>query len=140
VLAELIAPSVASALMVRSSWIPLLLGLASVGLGTFPIAFFPETLHRQASALTELPFDLSCEPSYFPNKKEGFCTAIKIKAVEELNRIHASAAVLRSAPVLLLLVTFIVKPFGRGSGDLSLRYLKASPSRSWCWTCCLADY
>jgi hypothetical protein len=100
-----------------------------MGLAVLPATLIPETLQLRVSRMAETSHDLSSEPRLSLGKGAGFFTAMKTRAVEGLKTVHASASVLHSLPVLLLLITFIVNPFARQSIDLALFYI--SKRFSW---------
>jgi uncharacterized membrane protein len=100
-----------------------------MGLAVLPATLIPETLHLRVSRMAETSLGLSSEPRLPLDKATAFFTAIKTRAVEGLKTVHASASVLHSLPVLLLLITFIVNPFARQSIELALLYI--SKRFSW---------
>lgn len=100
-----------------------------MGLAVLPATLIPETLHLRVSRMAETSLDLSSEPRLSLDTGAAFFTAIKTRAVDGLKTVHASASVLRSLPVLLLLITFIVNPFARQSIELALLYI--SKRFSW---------
>jgi hypothetical protein len=123
--AEILSPSLASALMARSPWIPILLGLALLVFGTSLIVFIPETLHLKLSESAEPTPDSSSDTGTSPTKIDNtsFYAAVKTNVSDALKRLYGATKVLHSLPVLLLLVSFITGPFGRVSGDMSMRYI-----------------
>jgi MFS family permease len=55
--------------------------------------------------------------------KPSFFVAVKSQVMESLEQVYGSLSVLRSLPILLLLVSFLIQPFTRQSVDLSIRYV-----------------
>lgn len=133
-LAELIGPSVASALMAKSPWLPFLLGPVIILLGTLMILFVPETLHLRPRATVSAAStsDLASEQITSNAKVDDstFFRAVKSQAVNTLKELWNSMAVLHSLPIFLLLLAFISPPFGLLSINLCLRYI----SRRFGWT------
>jgi MFS family permease len=136
-LGGMLAPSLASLLMARSLWLPLLLGFGILALGAFSFALIiPETLHlrRQVTGSPMLTADLASDRSTSRNGrkhvKPSFFTAIKTKASESLKKLHGATSVLHSLPILLLLASFVVAPFSKHALGLSIRYV----SNRFHWT------
>jgi hypothetical protein len=127
-MAELVAPTVASFLMAKSPWIPLILGLGVLIFGTSLIMFIPETIHLRPSETEGLAPDSSSGHS--KRGKTDYFTAIKTQTLDAFKRIYESSTVLHSLPILLLLITFITEPVGRQASDLSIRYI----SKRFSWT------
>ncbi|TGO27295.1 hypothetical protein BPAE_0044g00300 [Botrytis paeoniae] len=124
--AQLIAPSLAALLMAKSPWIPILLGISFLTLGSLLILFVPETLHMQnqrtstshmAVAISTNDFLRNCKP------QNSLITTIKHKFSHTLQILQSSLSILNSAPLVLLLITFIINPLTSQSVDLSLRYI-----------------
>lgn len=124
--AQLIAPSLAAVLMAKSPWIPILLGISFVTLGSLLILFVPETLHMQhqrtsashvalATSDDGVPHNCNTKTSLFATMKHEFSNTLRI--------LRSSFSILNSAPLLLLLLTFIVNPLTSQSVDISLRYI-----------------
>jgi hypothetical protein len=126
---ELIAPSVASALMLRSPWIPMITGVGLMALGLVPIVFIPETLHLRASGTVDLTPDSSSERSPSPSRKGSLLSTVTTKVLGSLKRLHSSSSVLHSLPIILLLLTFIVDAFEGHAVGLLIRY--TSKRFSW---------
>ena len=130
IFAELIAPSVASFLMAKSPWIPLLTGLATLTFGTSLIMLIPETLNLRPSETREPNPDSSSQhSSSSKGDKLDFFSKAKIRVANAFRRLYEATTVLHSLPILLLLITFLTEPVGRQSMDLSLRYI--SKRFSW---------
>jgi MFS family permease len=127
-LAEIIAPSIASFLMEKNPWIPLILGILVYVPAVSLVLFIPETLHmrpREVESATLTP-DAASELSISVNDEEekpGFFGTIIIQAVNGLKEVYGSLSVLHSLPILLLLLAFLNQPFSRRSVDLCLRYV-----------------
>jgi MFS family permease len=125
--AEIIAPSIASFLMTKSPWIPLLIGISAFLPAAALLVFIPETLHmrpRESESAILTP-DAVSERS-FPideDDKPGFFGSIISQAVNSLKEVYGSLTVLHSLPILLLLLAFLIQPFGRQSADILLRYI-----------------
>jgi len=122
ILAELIAPSVASFLMAKSPWIPLLVGLSTLVFGTGLILLIPETLNRRVSADGLIP-DSSFKHSAARKDKSSIFSATKDQIIDAFKRVYEATTVLHSLPILLLLITFIADPVSGFALDLSLRYI-----------------
>ncbi|KAF4637074.1 hypothetical protein G7Y89_g1021 [Cudoniella acicularis] len=131
--AELFAPSVASALMIRSPWISLILGQCLIVLGASLIVFIPETLHLRISPATGMlvkaPASRDDLSSSKKIDKSTFYTTVKSQISDKLSQVKSATSVLHSLPILLLLFTFLSMPFAKQSIDLSLRYI--SKRFSW---------
>ncbi|KAH8589435.1 major facilitator superfamily domain-containing protein [Bisporella sp. PMI_857] len=112
----MIAPTVASFLMLRSPWIPLWIGLAMLALGMVPAFAIPDTLH---------PYDLAGEddPETELDSKKSHFAITKTKVVEGVALIKESASILNAPSILFLLLSFFILPFTDQSLDLSLRYI-----------------
>jgi hypothetical protein len=126
-LAEIIAPSVASSLMEKSPWIPLFIGISAFVPASALLVFIPETLHmrpRESESATLTP-DAASERSLSIDDfdKPSFFGSIVSQAVNGLKEVYGSLSVLHSLPILLLLLSFLIQPFSRQSVDLSLRYV-----------------
>lgn len=127
--AEIIAPSVASVLMVKSPWIPLITGVFIFILGPALIVFVPETLHlrpreTETAILTpDAASERSTSTLIDDDDKAGFFRTIISQAINGLKDVYGSLSVLHSLPILLLLMVFFIYPFQRQSVDLSLRYI-----------------
>lgn len=105
-------------------WIPLLLGAAILVPGGLSILFLPETLHtrpKPAADSQQAPEDAS------------FAAAIKARASSLLSDLRQSASLLKSAPVLALLPTFLTSGIHSRALEFSAQYI----SKSLGWT--LAD-
>lgn len=131
--AELFAPSVASALMIRSPWIPLILGQCLIILGGSFAIFIPETVHLRISPtsgmLVKAP---QSKRDLSPSGKidrTSFYTTAKSKILDSLQQIRSATSVLHSLPIVLLLLTFVSAPFAKQSVDLSVRYI----SKRFAW-------
>lgn len=139
-LGELIGPAIASALMDKSPWIPLILGIVTILLGTSLVVFIPETLHLRVRANTSstLTPDSASDRSAASTKTDNsnFFTAMKSQAADGLNQLWGAMAVLHSPPILLLLLAFIAQPFGSQSVTLCVRYV----SKRFDWTLSKAGF
>lgn len=126
-LAEILAPSMASILMAKSPWIPLIVGISAFTFGPALFIFIPETLHMhpRASESATLTPDAASERSVEINDvdKPGFFASITAQATKSLKEVYSSLSVLHSLPILLLLLAFVIQPFTRQSVDLSVRYV-----------------
>jgi MFS family permease len=126
-LAQILAPSIASFLMAKSPWIPLIIGLSMIVLGPALIVFIPETLHMRprANESASLTPDAASERSVSSKNddKPSFFAVVISKVMDSLKQIYGSPSVLHSLPILLLLVSFVMQPFTNQSVDLSVRYV-----------------
>ena len=127
VIAEVIAPAVASFLMAKSPWIPFMLGISLLAFGTSLVVFIPETGRRKSAE--ELNRDSASEHGSSLQEKFDFFTTIKLRISNGLKQLYEASKVLHSLPILLLLITFLTDPVGKQSLDLSLRYI--SKRFSW---------
>ncbi|KAG0646746.1 Efflux pump ustT [Hyphodiscus hymeniophilus] len=127
VVAELIAPTVASFLMAKSPWIPFTMGIGLLMFGTSLIILIPETGHRRSTE--DIVPESSSEHSSGDQKNFGFFTTTKFQILDGFKRIYEASIVLHSLPILFLLLTFLTEPVGSQSMDLSLRYV--SKRFSW---------
>jgi hypothetical protein len=119
VIAEIISPSVASFLMVRSPWIPIFTGLGLITFAIIPALWIPETLHLRP----DVPSDTASIRSFTPKKSYSYVATVRAKIADGLKSILESATILNSLPVILLLIPFVIVPFSGGSIGLSLRYI-----------------
>ena len=106
-------------------WIPLTIGLALLALGIIPSLFIPETL-RSAPAMTAVSIETTSQESCTLSKRTSYFTILKSNLVNALPRVYESSSVLRSLPILLLLVAFIIEPYIPLNPELSslaLRYI-----------------
>ncbi|TGO88792.1 hypothetical protein BPOR_0141g00030 [Botrytis porri] len=108
---QLIAPSLAALLMAKSPWIPILLGISFLTLGSLLILFVPETLHMQHRRTNT------------SHPRNSLFATIKHKFSHTLRTLQSSLSILNSAPLVLLLITFIINPLTSQSVDISLRYI-----------------
>ncbi len=126
-MAEIVAPSVASSLMAKSPWIPLIVGISTWIFGAALMIFIPETLHMRPRATdsASLTPDTASERSISINEvdKPNFFASVTSQAANSLKQIYGSLSVLHSLPILLLLLSFITQSFTRQSVDLSVRYV-----------------
>lgn len=125
-IAQLIAPSVAALLMAKSPWIPYVLGTFFLTFGCLLNLFIPETLHMHpqttsSSHLTPSPDNNDFSSS--PKPQSSLFTTIKYQFSTSLQALRSSILILHSAPLILLLVTFIIQPFNSQSVDISFRYI-----------------
>jgi len=121
--------------LIKSPWIPILIGLGLQVLGTFLLLFIPETLHFKLSPSA----DLSLSPVSNPEpstKQTSFLPALKTNFRDTLTRLYSATKVLRSLPIILLLISFVTSPFGRVSSELSMRYI----SNRYNWTLAQAGF
>ncbi|RFU28514.1 hypothetical protein B7463_g7814, partial [Scytalidium lignicola] len=136
-LAQLIAPSIASILMMRSPWIPILLGFGLVISGCIIFMLVvPETLHLHISKTSTLEPDLEPEIELTNGVKASLLTDLRSKFWENIKNVRAATTILHSPPILLLLMTFIITPFGNQSGGIALRYI----SKQYGWTLAEAGF
>ena len=112
----------------------MVLGVSILTFGTSLILFVPETLHMriQASGPTTLTPDLATDHSASNTKIDSstFVSAARSQAINSLRRLHESASVLHSLPILLLLTTFVMQPVNICAVELSPRYV----SKRFSWT------
>lgn len=121
----MLGPTLASTLMVRSPWIPILLGMGLLIFGTSLVFFIPETLPLKGPAST-IPGPGSVEADSFTSFKPddaSFYTTLKANVTAAKQRLVGSTTTFNRLPVILLLVTFMTVPFGRVTGDMSMRYI-----------------
>jgi len=124
-ISAMIAPTVASVLMVRTPWIPLVLGLVLLAMGIIPTLFIPETV-RSAPAIAEVFTENTSEGSFSLRKRASFFISLKSNIVDVIRRLYESSSVLHSLPILLLLIPFIIEPYiltNYELSNLSLRYI-----------------
>lgn len=127
--AEVIAPSLATYLMKTSNWTPMFLGLGIIIFGTGLTLFIPETLHMRPRSsdpghLTPSASNADLQANDDPDTKEPttILSAMKHEFATALQTLTSSIEILSSTPVLLLVLTFLIQPFCRHSIDLALRY------------------
>ncbi|KAF7898350.1 hypothetical protein EAF00_004796 [Botryotinia globosa] len=126
--AQLIAPSLAALLMAKSPWIPILLGISFTTLGSLLILLIPETLHMQDRRSNTSNLALATSTNDFPHNckpQNSLFAATKRKFSHTFRTFLSSLSILNSAPLVLLLITFIIKPLSSQSEDISLRYISS---------------
>lgn len=124
--AQLIAPSLAALLMAKSPWIPILLGISFTTLGSLLILLIPETLHMQDRRTNTSHVALATSTNDFPHNckpQNSLFATMKHKFSHTFRTFLSSLSILNSAPLVLLLITFIIKPLSSQSEDISLRYI-----------------
>ncbi len=124
--------------MLKSPWIPYLLGPCIITLGATLILFSPETLHMHLRVSGPSTFD-DPDGELDPDStstKLGLHTAVKTQLSNGFKQLQYSLSVVNSWPILLLLITFLLQPFSRQSIDLSIRYI----SDRFSWTLRQAGY
>jgi hypothetical protein len=123
--------------MVKSPWIPNLLGVSIVIVGTILILFIPETLHLHARSAISDPAmpDSDSEQSVELDDSTLF-NAVKSQLCDAFRRLRGSFSVLHSLPVLLLMIAFVLPQFNRQSVGLCVRYV----SNRFSWTLGNAGY
>ncbi|KAH8820882.1 major facilitator superfamily domain-containing protein [Xylogone sp. PMI_703] len=134
--AGLIAPSVASVLMMRSPWIAMLIGFGVIIIGCILFMLLvPETLHLHPLKTSDLDSDLESE-NQLDGVTEPLLADLRSKFWENIKDVRAAVTIFRSLPILLLLVTFVISPFGLQSGTIALRYI----SNQYGWTLAEATF
>ncbi|KAH7115880.1 MFS transporter-like protein, partial [Dendryphion nanum] len=123
-IAELIAPILASKLMQHGDWLPLILSLAIQQIGICIAFFFPETLHlRDLPEPTDTDGSESDEIELQPvDTKHGL--KAQIRYFKEAMRFLK-----RDAMLALVIFTFLVNRLGQQSLSMLLRY--ASKRYGW---------
>ncbi|TGO21052.1 hypothetical protein BPAE_0245g00020 [Botrytis paeoniae] len=127
--AELIAPTVAAAIMVYSPWISICCGVFVLTSGLLClIAFVPETLHLHASQTknsTLIPNDSTSE--YISDSSSDFNEPLKPKRKSTITRrlsdFYTTSRPLLTLPVLLLLLPSMTRVIGQQSIELCIRYI-----------------
>ncbi|KAF7906922.1 hypothetical protein EAE99_011989 [Botrytis elliptica] len=127
--AELIAPTVAAAIMVYSPRISICCGVFVLTSGLLClITFVPETLHLHASQTqtsTLVPDDSSSE--YISDSSSDFNEPLKPKRKSTITRrlsdFYTTSRPLLTLPVLLLLLPSMTRVIGQQSIDLCIRYI-----------------
>ncbi|KAK6608017.1 MFS transporter [Botrytis cinerea] len=118
--AELIAPTVAAAIMVHSPWISICCGVSVLTFGLLClIAFVPETLHLHASQTeTSTLVPDSSSPEYLSDSSSDFNETLKPKQrptiTRRLSDFYTTSRPLLTLPVLLLLLPSITRVIGTG--------------------------
>ncbi|KAI9647841.1 hypothetical protein NHQ30_004229 [Ciborinia camelliae] len=122
--AELIAPTVAAAIMVHSPWTSIYYGVSILTLGLCLIAFIPETLHLHASQMPTIIPDPSTS-RYLSDSTSDFNEPLKQKPTltRRLSDFYITSRPLLTLPVLLLLLPSITRVIGQQSIDLCIRYI-----------------
>jgi len=121
--AEIVGPSFAALLMLKSVWLPIILGMSCLLLGTSFIIFLPETLHLRDNsihAVAEPVVEDDILPKY---DNSTMSKAISSRASVMWQQFYRSTQMLHSPPTLLLLATFLVGPFQKVGSDMFLRYI-----------------
>ncbi|KAI9743931.1 MAG: hypothetical protein M1818_002665 [Claussenomyces sp. TS43310] len=134
-LPEFIAPTIASILMKRSPWIPIMCGIALEMFGALGFSFIPETLqlHAVNGTTTPITSDLASVSSSHSQRVKiddstTLATCISYAKIQ-WHKLHSATKILHSIPAMLLLVTFVPQPVQRSAIDLSVRYI--SKRFSW---------
>jgi hypothetical protein len=129
--AEFISPSVASSLMLRSPWIPLLASIGILILSGLFMVFVPETLHQKpVNGLMEPVAGLSdsssgsSAASASPMKR-----SLLYKFKENFVSTFDTLRIYASPTLFVLLATFSIQLFSRQIIDLVLRFI--SKRFSW---------
>jgi MFS family permease len=131
ILGDMLAPTLSSFLMMKSPWIPVLGGMSIVILSSGLIFIIPETLYMgAANPHTKSPDPATISTESVKHDDTNIWTAIRSRVFAAWNNVHEFTSMLHSLPTLLLLLTFIVGPFGRVGGDMFLRYV----SNRYHWT------
>ncbi|KAG4033905.1 hypothetical protein MFRU_004g04010 [Monilinia fructicola] len=120
--AELIAPTVAAAIMAHSPWICLSCGVAVLTLGLCLITFVPETLHFHTSETSTLVPDAPSS-RYLSDSSSDLNEDLKLTLSRRLSDFYITSRPLLTLPVLLLLLPSITSVIGQQSIDLSIRYI-----------------
>lgn len=118
--------------MAKSLWLPVLIGMGVLLLGTLLIFAIPETLYYHTSTTSETLLPDSASDTTVTSTKpndQSFFVAAKNKCFTSLKQTYDSTTVLHSFPILLLLCTFILQPFTTNLVELCLRYI--SKRFSW---------
>jgi len=118
--AEITGPTVAAFLMLRSLWLPFITGMGLLIFGTALIILIPETLGMKPTLSSD---DL---PKIIESPEvdtTSFYTAIRSRFANILNGIREYTRILHSLPIIILLVAFLVGPFGKAGADMALRYI-----------------
>ncbi|KAE8448084.1 hypothetical protein EG329_009849 [Mollisiaceae sp. DMI_Dod_QoI] len=130
--AQLFAPSVTVFLMKTSNWIPILLGTSILIIGTLLMLLIPETLHMRprpsnpshlTPAVSHLDLNDSSASNIATKTPTSLLNAIRSEFASSLRSLTSSTSILRSTPIILLVLTFAIQPFTNQSLDLSLRYM-----------------
>jgi hypothetical protein len=126
--AEVFAPSIASALMLRDPWIPMFIGNAVVVLGSACMIFVPETFNRKPvnGSVEMTNIDSNSSSCSSPDLKHPILSRIRATCFEIIDNIRTHASI----PVLLLLATFFSQLLSRQTFDLIMRYI----SKRFSWT------
>ncbi|RDW79795.1 hypothetical protein BP6252_04433 [Coleophoma cylindrospora] len=132
-LAQIIGPSIAATLMIRSPWIPLLLGYFILILGSLTVVFIPETLHLHAAGTKDLVPDIERSPS--PSRADALIKTLKAQISDGLQKFRASASIV-SIPILIMLLTFINQPFLDQFDSIFPRYI----SKRFSWSLSKTGY
>lgn len=123
--AQIVAPTIGSALMQWSPWLPLISGICVVILGASFTTFIPETMHLQKH-IKPVPHTISPTIS---SADDSLSATFKRRFEAALAGLKHSTSLVRSTPVLLLLFTFLVHYMIQTIDDISLQYI--SKRFSW---------
>lgn len=135
--AELLGLTVASSLMVKSPWIPILLDGTFLTLGTILTIFIPETLHfRTPSRQSEIVFPDSLSERSIKLDDSTFFSMMKSHLLDVQRKLTGSLSILNSMPVIILLMAFFISPFNDISISLCVRYV----SNRFKWSLSQAGY
>jgi len=123
-LVEIFAPAAASAMMAKSAWLPMHIGLALLGLATLAtLIFFPETANAANS--------INSEPALVNVPTTDSIT----KSPWSLRNVSEKAGGLiifikQNWLVTTLVLTFLITPIARSTNRVLLQYV----SRKYHWT------
>lgn len=135
--AQLLGNSVASSLMTKSPWIPILLDGTFLILGTILSVFIPETLHfRTPSTQSETALPDSISEGSIKLDDSSFFATIKSHLLDTRRKVTGSLSILNSIPVIILLMAFILYPFNNISVGICIRYI----SNRFKWSLSQAGY
>jgi hypothetical protein len=121
--AEFLAPSIASAMMLSSPWLPLCVGLGVILAGGALMAFVPETFRRKPDNDSGESTTINSEGS---SKSPTVLSKLKSDLLANIDALRRTASI----PLVLLLLTFLLQLQGQPAIDLIQRYI----SKRFSWT------
>lgn len=128
IIAEIIAPPIASLLMKRNLWVPILLNSACGAISILLSWYMPETnnfaLYAQKSQYTEIPSISDDDESLEPPLKEAGNFIFLFHSLKKSMRI-----IFTEKNIALLVISFLISTFARDSMGFLLQYI--SNRYSW---------
>lgn len=104
-------------------------GLVIMGCLLF-LLLVPETLHLHNSKAQGLDSDPVPEPEQVGGVRQSLLSEIRTQVWENFKNVWAATTIFHSPAIIVLLLTFILEPYGAEAGGITLRYI----SKQYGWT------